>query len=74
MERKHIVEATCDNCARVFAATVKRYYCFHCDKYYYVCPNCAELVPKCRHCGIPLKRRTEPQLTLTAKRAVAAGN
>jgi len=61
-------EATCDNCARVFQATAKRYYCSHCNKYFYICTGCAEMEPKCRFCGIPLKRRTEPQFTPTSKR------
>lgn len=74
MESKYTTEATCDNCARVFQATARRYYCFHCDKFYYICPNCAELVPKCRHCGIPLKRRTEPQFSQSARKTAGARN
>ncbi|MBI9097731.1 MAG: hypothetical protein JEY91_04610 [Spirochaetaceae bacterium] len=68
MEKESVNEATCDNCARVFAATAKRYYCTHCNKFYYICNSCVEAEPKCRHCGIPLKRRTEPRVGLAEKR------
>jgi hypothetical protein len=68
MEQIITNEATCDNCARVFRATAKRYYCAHCNKYYYICASCAEMEPKCRFCGVPLKRRTEPQFSTTVRR------
>jgi hypothetical protein len=70
MENNHTKEATCDNCSRVFQATVKRHYCSHCNKYYYVCNSCADSNAKCRFCGIPLKRRVEPQVTRLERRAM----
>lgn len=50
---------TCDNCARLFEERVRRYYCAHCDRYYFICPTCAAAGPHCRFCGIPLKRSSE---------------
>ena len=50
---------TCDNCARLFYQTVKKYYCEHCDKYFYICPACVKDGANCRYCGIPLKRSSE---------------
>lgn len=55
-------EVTCDCCARLFVAAKRRYYCFHCNKYFHVCPTCVEnpdKLPKCRFCGIPLKKKNE---------------
>ena len=53
-------EVTCDCCSRPFMAVRRRAYCFHCNKYFYVCPSCASNLPKCRYCGIPLARKIEP--------------
>lgn len=52
---------TCDVCAREFKVDFKRYYCGHCDKYFYVCPACAarDKIP-CRFCGVGLKKKREP--------------
>lgn len=68
MINEKISEATCETCGRVFKASVKRYYCSHCNKYFYVCPSCAEAEAKCRFCGVPLKRKTEPQPMGSIKR------
>jgi hypothetical protein len=68
MEKERINEATCETCGRIFSASVKRYYCSHCNKYYHVCSSCAEADAKCRFCGIPLKRKTEPQLSHTTRK------
>lgn len=54
-------EATCDSCGRLFEAAIKRFHCSHCDKFFHVCPSCVEKQPKCRFCGVPLKKRREPQ-------------
>lgn len=70
MENLIRTEATCDNCARVFNTTVKRHYCAHCDKFFYICSSCADVEAKCRFCGVPLKKRTEPQFTPAARRRV----
>lgn len=51
--------ATCDNCARLFEERVRRYYCGHCDRYYYICPVCSAGGPHCRFCGVPLARSSE---------------
>jgi len=71
MENIHTNEATCESCGRVFQASAKRYYCSHCNKYYYVCSSCADAKAKCRFCGIPLKRRVEPQVVPARRRAAA---
>jgi len=52
---------TCDNCARLFNGTIKRHYCEHCEKYFFICPSCATKVAHCRYCGIPLKKSSERQ-------------
>jgi len=53
-------EATCELCGRLFRANRRKYHCDHCNKYYFVCRRCEERGPKCRLCGIPLKKRGEP--------------
>ena len=68
MENENMNDATCESCGRVFLATTKRYYCSHCNKYYYVCTSCADEHAKCRFCSIPLKRKSEPQMIASAKR------
>lgn len=70
MDQINTKEATCDNCARVFQATARRYYCPHCDKYYFICASCAETEPKCRFCGVPLKRRSEAPISTAARKKV----
>ncbi len=59
MEKILETYVTCDNCARLFKETMRRYYCVHCDKYFYICPTCSENGAHCRYCGVPLKRSTE---------------
>ena len=54
--------ATCDNCARLFKETIRRYHCDHCNKYYFICPSCEARGAKCRFCGIPLKRKSEKRV------------
>ena len=54
-------EATCDTCGRLFMTTVKRFHCSHCDRYFHVCPSCRSEIPKCRYCGVVLKRKSETQ-------------
>lgn len=52
---------TCDVCGREFKAEYRRYYCEHCDKYFFVCPDDEkrDKIP-CRFCGVGLKKRREP--------------
>jgi hypothetical protein len=50
---------TCDNCARLFDGSIRRHYCEHCDRYYFICPSCAARGAHCRYCGIPLKNSSE---------------
>jgi len=60
MEDVRETSATCDLCGSLFHESRKRYYCDHCHKYYFVCPRCVERGAKCRFCGIPTKKHTEP--------------
>jgi hypothetical protein len=53
-------EATCDCCRTVYRAVNKKYYCSHCNKYYYVCNRCSEELPQCPGCGVPLKKKSLP--------------
>lgn len=53
---------TCDICGAVWKETRKKFYCDHCARYYFVCPNCQERGPHCVLCGIPLKKKTEPSV------------
>lgn len=68
MENTNLNEVTCDSCARLYKAASKRHYCSHCDKYYYICQSCADSAPKCRFCGVPLKRKSEPQVSRARRR------
>ena len=70
MDKTNVFEATCESCGRVFMAASKRYYCTHCDKYYHVCPSCSDKLAKCRFCGIPLKKKVEPQKLKRVRTAV----
>jgi len=51
---------TCDVCGRLFKEVRKRYYCEHCNKYFFVCPVCKENMSICTYCGIPLKKKSAP--------------
>ena len=64
-------EVTCESCGRPFMATLKRYYCDHCDRYFHVCPTCGSDLPKCRFCGIPLKKKNESRIIRTRIRSAA---
>ncbi len=52
---------TCDICRKEYKTEVRRYYCEHCDKYFYVCPTCEkrDKIP-CIFCGVGLKKKREP--------------
>lgn len=66
-------EATCDNCAKLYMAVRRNHYCDHCNKYFFICPSCEELLAKCRFCGVPLKKRREPnQIKKSSKRQSAS--
>ena len=54
-------EVICDVCGRLFWETRRRHYCEHCHKFYYVCEDCRVTRNKCRLCGIPLKKKSEPE-------------
>jgi hypothetical protein len=55
---------TCDNCARLYNGKVRRHYCSHCDKYFYICPACSAKGAHCRFCGVPLKNSVEKRKAL----------
>ena len=51
---------TCELCGSLFIESRRRYYCAHCQKYYFVCSRCREKGAKCRFCGIPTRKQSEP--------------
>ena len=51
---------TCEKCGRLFPEVRKRFHCFHCKRYFHVCPDCKEKGAKCPLCGIPMKKKSEP--------------
>jgi hypothetical protein len=59
--------ATCDNCARLFKETIRRYFCDHCKKYFFICTACSTECAHCRFCGVPLKKSTELRNKLVLK-------
>lgn len=53
-------EVTCELCGSIFLETRRKYYCPHCNKYFFVCNRCKEKGASCRFCGIPTKKQGEP--------------
>ena len=58
---------TCDNCARLFEGSIRKYFCEHCEMEFFICPVCESKGAHCRYCGIPLKRSSKRYKKLVLK-------
>ncbi len=52
---------TCESCRKDFKIIRRRFWCEHCNKYFYICPTCmGKYRIPCPYCGTGLKKKAEP--------------